>query len=62
MGEIADDVYVQGLNDYFDLSDEERVESDERAARDRAVIKERRAQWRRNNIRSHSTQSDDPPF
>lgn len=30
MGEIADDCYTQGLSDYWDLSDEDRADADDR--------------------------------
>lgn len=61
MGEIADDVIDQGWNDYYDLSDEDRQDADERWAAHQE-INERRAQWRRNQQRNPSSPNDPPPF
>lgn len=65
MGEIAEDCYSQGLSDYYDMSDEDRFDSDS-AWRQQAIVNERRAQRRRieeaRGTRDLFSNLDDPPF
>jgi len=65
MGEIADDCYSQGLSDYYDMPDEDRLDFDD-VWRRQAIINERRAQRRRieetRGTRDMFANLDDPPF